>query len=319
MDYTHGLRASQLSMETKTLEAVMTFKYSGGAGRVEGYYRDLTLGVHVDVEPSVFFTRVSTLPATRTRQCHLLLDVFNSTEHELTVSANNNQDLVLHASECQRMAIQVAKFDFHTLPQPDQEAVRYTNPKLLEEERLHAQASMINSTLGITWNIPSVRRQGEASVEGVLNQLVLEHLQLAPLQWDVVVNGKPCDCDIIADCKVGDAVPLEVKLTNRSKNAVGPFALTVVPFQDYQNGVQNYDLQDAVTFIGSNTFYIDTVNPTENFVCMGALLFLYTGDFYLNIKFQDDSSGQGKELPPSWFGLPSVHIKALEAPIEAGA
>ncbi|XP_071229754.1 trafficking protein particle complex subunit 9-like isoform X3 [Salvelinus alpinus] len=266
----------------KTLEAVMTFKYSGGAGKVEGYYRDLSLGVHVDIEPSVFFTRVSTLPATR-------------------------------------MAIQVAKFDFHTLPQPDQEAVRYTNPKLLEEERLHAQASMINSTLGITWNIPSLRRQGEASVEGVLNQLVLEHLQLAPLQWDVVVNGKPCDCDIIADCKVGDAVPLEVKLTNRSENAVGPFALTVVPFQDYQNGVQNYDLQDAVTFIGSNTFYIDTVNPTENSVCMGALLFLYTGDFYLNIKFQDDSAGQGKELPPSWFGLPSVHIKALEVPIEAGA
>ncbi|KAM9415558.1 trafficking protein particle complex subunit 9-like isoform 3-T6 [Salvelinus alpinus] len=266
----------------KTLEAVMTFKYSGGAGKVEGYYRDLSLGVHVDVEPSVFFTRVSTLPATR-------------------------------------MAIQVAKFDFHTLPQPDQEAVRYTNPKLLEEERLHAQASMINSTLGITWNIPSLRRQGEASVEGVLNQLVLEHLQLAPLQWDVVVNGKPCDCDIIADCKVGDAVPLEVKLTNRSENAVGPFALTVVPFQDYQNGVQNYDLQDAVTFIGSNTFYIDTVNPTENSVCMRALLFLYTGDFYLNIKFQDDSAGQGKELPPSWFGLPSVHIKALEVPIEAGA
>ncbi|XP_041739682.1 trafficking protein particle complex subunit 9 isoform X3 [Coregonus clupeaformis] len=303
----------------KTLEAVMTFKYSGGAGKVEGYYRDLTLGVHVDIEPSVFFTRVSTLPATRTRQCHLLLDVFNSTEHELTVSAKNNQDLVLHASECQRIAIQVAKFDFDTLPQPDQEAVRYTNPKLLEEERLHAQAFMINSTLGITWNIPSVCRQGEASVEGVLNQLVLEHLQLAPLQWDVVVNGKPCDCDIIADCKVGDAVPLEVKLTNHSKNAVGPFALTVVPFQDYQNGVQNYDLQDAVTFIGSNTFYIDTVNPTENSVCVGALLFLFTGDFYLNIKFQDDSAGQGKALPPSWFGLPSLHIKALEAPIEAGA
>lgn len=37
-----------------------------------------------------------------TRQCHLLLDIFNPTEHELTVSAKNNQDLVLHASECQR-------------------------------------------------------------------------------------------------------------------------------------------------------------------------------------------------------------------------
>uniref|UniRef100_A0A671M9H8 Trafficking protein particle complex subunit 9-like n=1 Tax=Sinocyclocheilus anshuiensis TaxID=1608454 RepID=A0A671M9H8_9TELE len=86
----------------KTLEAVLTFKYSGGAGQVEGYSRELSLGVRVDVEPSVFFTRVSTLPATSTRQCHLLLDVFNSTEHELTLSAKNNQDLVLHASECQR-------------------------------------------------------------------------------------------------------------------------------------------------------------------------------------------------------------------------
>lgn len=30
---------------------------------------------------------------------------------------------------------------------------------------------------------PSLKREGEASVEGVLNQLVLEHLLLAPLQW----------------------------------------------------------------------------------------------------------------------------------------
>uniref|UniRef100_A0A667XZY7 Trafficking protein particle complex subunit 9 n=1 Tax=Myripristis murdjan TaxID=586833 RepID=A0A667XZY7_9TELE len=303
----------------KTLEAVLNFKYSGGAGKVEGYYRDLSLGVHVDVEPSVFFTRVSTLPATSTRQCHLLLDIFNSTEHELTVNAKNNQDLVLHASECQRMAIQVDKFDFESLPPPDQETVRFANPKQLEEERQHAQGCQINSKLAIILNHshPSLRRHGEASVEGVLNQLVLEHLQLAPLQWDVVVNGKPCDCDVIADCKVGDAVTLEIKLTNLSKNAVGPFALTVVPYQDYQNGVQNYDLQDGVTFIGSNTFYIDAVKPKENSVCVGALLFLYTGDFYLNIKFQDDSAG--RELPLAWFALPSVHIKAQDTPLQAGA
>ncbi|XP_072225979.1 trafficking protein particle complex subunit 9 isoform X2 [Leuresthes tenuis] len=301
----------------KTLEAVLNFKYSGGAGKVEGYYRELSLGVHVDVEPSVFFTRVSTLPATSTRQCHLLLDIFNPTEHELTVSAKNNQDLVLHASECQRMAIQVDKFDFESLPQPDQSTVRFTNPKQLEEERQHAQGCQINSKLGICWSIPSLTRCGEASVEGVLNQLVLEHLQLAPLQWDVLVNGKPCDCDVIADCKVGDVVTLEVKLTNLSKNSVGPLALTVVPYQDYQNGVQNYDLDEAVTFIGSSTFYVDTVKAKESSVCEGALLFLYTGDFYLNIKFQDDSTR--RELPLAWFTLPSVHIRALDAPLQAGA
>uniref|UniRef100_A0A452UZX3 Trafficking protein particle complex 9 n=1 Tax=Ursus maritimus TaxID=29073 RepID=A0A452UZX3_URSMA len=86
----------------KTLEAILNFKYSGGPGHVEGYYRNLSLGLHVEAEPSVFFTRVSTLPATSTRQCHLLLDVFNSTEHELTVSARGNEELILHAGECQR-------------------------------------------------------------------------------------------------------------------------------------------------------------------------------------------------------------------------
>uniref|UniRef100_A0A8C1SBX4 Trafficking protein particle complex 9 n=1 Tax=Cyprinus carpio TaxID=7962 RepID=A0A8C1SBX4_CYPCA len=304
----------------RTLEAVLTFKYSGGAGEVEGYYRELSLGVRVDVEPSVFFTRVSTLPATSTRQCHLLLDVFNSTEHELTLSAKNNQDLVLHASECQRMAIQVDKFDFDSMPVMDHDALRLATVRQQEEKRQQVQGGLINSTLDIHWTIISFTKGScpdkTASVEGVLNQLILEHLQLAPLQWDVVVNGEPCDCDMIADCRVGDAVPLEVKLTNRSKSAVGPFSLTVIPFQDYQNGVQNYDLQDAITFIGSNTFYMGTVNPTENSVCVGALLFLYTGDFYLNIKFQDDSTA--RDLPPAWFCLPSVHIRAQE-PIQAAA
>lgn len=35
----------------------------------------------------------------------------------------------------------------------------------------------------LTGSHPSLKRTGEASVEGLLSQLVLEHLQLAPLQW----------------------------------------------------------------------------------------------------------------------------------------
>ncbi|KAL7984019.1 hypothetical protein Chor_002589, partial [Crotalus horridus] len=130
----------------------------------------------------------------------------------------------------------------------------------------------------------------------------------------VLVEGKPCDSDIVADCTVGDPVKLEVKLTNWSKHSVGPFSLTVIPYQDYQNGVHNYDLQEGITFVGSNTFYIDTVQPTENSVCVGSLLFLCTGDFYLNIKFHEDNSD--KEFPPSWLGLPSVHIRAVHSVIQ---
>ncbi|GAB1299428.1 Trafficking protein particle complex subunit 9 [Apodemus speciosus] len=323
----------------KTLEAVLNFKYSGGPGHVEGYYRNLSLGLHVEVEPSVFFTRVSTLPATSTRQCHLLLDVFNSTEHELTVCARNNSELVLHASECQReaeltreqlMAIQVDKFNFESVPESPGEKGHFANPKQLEEERQEARGLEISSKLGIRWRIlsfsswssagaqfsltdayPSLKRSGEASVEGLLNQLILEHLQLAPLQWDVLVDGQPCDCEVAAACQVGDPVRLEVRLTNRSPRTVGPFALTVVPFQDHQNGVHSYDLHNVISFVGSSTFYLDTVQPSGQSTCLGALLFLYTGDFFLNIRFHEDC--KSKELPPSWFCLPSVHVRALEA------
>ncbi|TSR63302.1 Trafficking protein particle complex subunit 9 [Bagarius yarrelli] len=65
-----------------------------------------------------------------------------------------------------------------------------------------------------------------------------------------------------------------------------------------------------------NSHRYSGVSPAENSTCAGALLFLYTGDFYLNIKFQDDSTS--RELPPTWFCLPSVHVRAQE-PIQATA
>lgn len=53
------------------------------------------------------------------------------------------------------------------------------------------------------------------------------------------------------------------------------------------------------------------VQPSGQSACLGALLFLYTGDFFLHIHFHQDSAS--KELPPSWFCLPSVHVRALDA------
>lgn len=85
--------------------------------------------------------------------------------------------------------------------------------------------------------------------------LTVSHL---PLPADVLVDGQPCDREAAA-CLVGDPVRLEVRLTNRSPRSVGPFALSVVPFQDHQNGVHNYDLHHAVSFVGSGTFYLDKV------------------------------------------------------------
>ncbi|XP_012578346.1 PREDICTED: trafficking protein particle complex subunit 9 [Condylura cristata] len=137
----------------KTLAAVLNFKYSGGPGHVEGYFRSLSLGLHVQVAPSIFFTRISTLPATSTRQCHLLLDVFNSTDHELAVTARSNEGLTLRASECQRMAIQVDKFNFENVPESPGEEGQFANPKQLEAARQEAQGLETSRRLGLRWTI----------------------------------------------------------------------------------------------------------------------------------------------------------------------
>lgn len=62
---------------------------------------------------------------------------------------------------------------------------------------------------------------------------------------------------------------------------------------------------------GSHLCPLSQVQPSGQVACLGALLFLYTGDFFLHIRFHED--GPSKELPPSWFCLPSVHVRALEA------
>lgn len=72
--------------------------------------------------------------------------------------------------------------------------LQYTAPCMFLQ--LTGVCTQLSVTSIATWNTlslqepvvlnhihPSLRRCGEASVEGVLNQLVLEHLQLAPLQW----------------------------------------------------------------------------------------------------------------------------------------
>lgn len=52
----------------------------------------------------------------------------------------------------------------------------------------------LHKAVALNHTHPSLRRCGDASVEGVLNQLVLEHLQLAPLQWGEFLKCLPLVC-----------------------------------------------------------------------------------------------------------------------------
>lgn len=77
-------------------------------------------------------------------------------------------------------------------------------------------------------------------------------------------------------------------------------------------------LKGSLVISGSTPLRVDAgplpspqVQPSGQSACLGTLLFLCAGDFFLHIRCHAD--GSGKELPQSCFCLPSVHVRALQA------
>lgn len=88
------------------------------------------------------------------RSSIFLFNSIQNAEKANVFSHHHTEDHSCPLSFC-RMAIQVDKFDFESLPQPREETVPYGNQKQLEEQRQHAQGYQINSKLGLCWSIIS--------------------------------------------------------------------------------------------------------------------------------------------------------------------
>ncbi|XP_078456811.1 trafficking protein particle complex subunit 9 isoform X2 [Lampetra fluviatilis] len=290
----------------RTLEGTLAVRYTGGAGGVAGYYRRVTLGVRVEVEPSVVFARIGSLPATSSRRCHLLLDVLNTTDMEMLLSSRGNQDLVLHSHELKRVAVQVDKLQWEEPPDPRDSPVCILGPERPAQSPVECQE--INQKLDIRWKLLSSGREGEASVETVLSTAVLEHLRLAPLQWVVEMCEQVCVGGEIVHCLVGEPAPFTVMLTNHSCCDVGLFTMSVEPCRDLHNGeTETAGIAHEVAFVGSTSTLVGTVSPGGSYSFSCSPLFLFPGDYFLEIKLQESG---GSTLPPAWLCPPRVHVSA---------
>lgn len=85
----------------------------------------------------------------------VMLSAENGTNDWVTFKVLHAKSWLHSSLSFRRMAIQVDKFDFESLPQQNPDTSQFTNHKQLEEERQHAQGCQINSKLGICWTIIS--------------------------------------------------------------------------------------------------------------------------------------------------------------------
>uniref|UniRef100_UPI00359002C1 trafficking protein particle complex subunit 9 isoform X2 n=1 Tax=Myxine glutinosa TaxID=7769 RepID=UPI00359002C1 len=282
----------------KIQEAVLLVHYTGGPGATAGYSRRLSLSILIEVEPSVVFTNLTAVPATSSQRCHLVIDVQNQMEHEVQLQSIHNDDLLLRPHENKRMAAQLHRLNGST--------DGTGSPRGLQR----AEAEAVCRQLGLRWLILSNGRKGEASVARVVSPAVLEQLRLAPLQWDVEVGGLTCIGEELVSTGVGKPLAVTIRLTNGTAVPAGPFCLELRPFLDFHNGLQDCALKSVAVFLGSNSSHLPQIQPAGVATFHCSCLFLFPGDFLLDIQFQD---GTG-QFPASWLCLPTVHVHVSEQP-----
>ncbi|ELW63461.1 Trafficking protein particle complex subunit 9 [Tupaia chinensis] len=150
-----------------------------------------------------------------TRQCHLLLDAFNSTEHELTVGARGNDELVLHAGECQREP-QLAACCSH----------QGSNLRRVALAPLPPECSQSSSRRSL--DIGSNGHQG-ASLQGFENDLRI------PSSLDSVHAG----------LTMGSALTFWSELTLEPPRLVFPGPQSVIPSEGLESGPEPTELSEA--------------------------------------------------------------------------
>ena len=90
-----------------SLEGTIKLKYSGGEGLVHSYWRLAEVAVIVKVVPSLLVTRWDALPAELPHQCYIVLDLLNSSLHEMDLHYTPSKHLLIEAGESCRVPVPV--------------------------------------------------------------------------------------------------------------------------------------------------------------------------------------------------------------------
>ena len=85
----------------------MKLKYSGGNGLSADYWRVTEVSVCVEIIPSLLVTKWDALPAELPHQCYIVLDLLNTSIHEMDLHYTSNKHLLIEAKESCRVPVPI--------------------------------------------------------------------------------------------------------------------------------------------------------------------------------------------------------------------
>ncbi|KAI5642094.1 low-density lipoprotein receptor domain class A domain-containing protein [Phthorimaea operculella] len=272
----------------RQIETQIIIRYSGGAGK-DMHCRQSNLQINLELLPSVSITHWDVLPAEIPSQLYLVLDVTNLTNEEMDFHYAENKHILIESKESCRVPVPLDRCPFNA-----------PTPKTKEDETLESRSistgtstnslelmcsEHITNNVSLRWHLMQSDISGIASVKGItLSQAMMDIVRMSPLDWEVSVNSQYIKPQEELQCSAGEWISLGVGVSNHLTVPLHKLCLSVQFYQDYNNGVMSYKLENRVATAGNNKVVLPVLPESEKAYHECTVVFLTPGEYKIDIQ-----------------------------------
>ncbi|KAH8249066.1 hypothetical protein KR032_005610 [Drosophila birchii] len=324
------------SQYSQHIEAQVRLKYSGGEALTAGYCRQCAVSFNLELLPSAQITSWDVLPAEVASQFYLVLDISNLTAQEMSLNYTDTKNILIEAKESCRVPIPV---DRCSLEQVVAARAAEVAENLERELCFRTQLLSFNDALSklcsihiaervkINWLLTGTDIQGIASLRGiVLSQSMVDLTAVSPLQWSISFQETLVQPHSEIVCTVGQRSLLSIQLTNQSLQPLRNLVLSIKFYQDYLNGMENYNLETRVAISGPNKIAIPLLAKQEQRQHTCSVIFFTPGRFKASIECSSNpqhkqvehrsSTTETADMFASSYDEQQAHVWKFIPPIE---
>ncbi|KAH8263607.1 hypothetical protein KR044_011401 [Drosophila immigrans] len=277
---------------TQHVEAQLRLKYSGGEALVAGYCRQCAVSFNLELIPSAQITSWDVLPAEM--QFYLVLDISNLTAQEMSLNYTDNKNILIEAKESCRVPIPVDRCSLEQVcaaraaevaENLERELCFRTQILSFSDALSKLCSTHIAERVKINWLLTGTDIQGVASLRGiVLSHGMVDLTTVCPLEWSISFQDAPVQPHSEIVATVGQRAQLSIKLTNQSLQPLRNLVLTIKFYQDYLNGMENYNLETRVALSGPNRVTIPVLEKHAMIQHNCSVIFFTPGRFKTSIE-----------------------------------
>ncbi|KAJ9597832.1 hypothetical protein L9F63_011327, partial [Diploptera punctata] len=299
---------------SKMLEGQLKLRYSGGAGLESGYCRVSCVTLCVEMLPSVQITNWDVLPAETNSQFYLVLDIANSTSHEIELQYTSSKCIVIEGNESCRIPVPVNRCPLSKLTK------LYKGGKISAEERLELDqvcSEHIASSVDLRWHILTSDTRGRVSLKGItLTQEMLDLVRMSPLQWEVTLNDQQVKPQEELSCHAGQCLQLGISVHNFLERSLQQVCLAVQFYQDHQNGVNNYRLETRLASAGASKVILPELAEQGSAYHECCIVFFTPGQYKVDIQCTSQDNQCDTDIAHTWKFTPPVAITVISLSIK---